>query len=185
MAFFGITALGAPNTFQSNLCNALGINVFSDEEFEDAFIKMDKDGSGAITPDEVEDLLHATYGFPPLEQEVDMFMEKFDLNQDGKVTLEEFKKALVVIREEMNAKAKQATEYTSHNKMKDARFKHTRMNNNVTAKYKLPMTSAQTNGFFVEDKQQQEIAKQTCYPVKKCPETKYADEMVRTGFLFS
>ena len=72
-------------------------------------MKMDKDGSGAITPDEVEDLLHVTYGFPPLEQEVDMFMEKFDLNQDGKVTIEEFKKALVVMREEMNAKAKKAT----------------------------------------------------------------------------
>ena len=67
MAFFGITALGSPNTFQSNLVSALGISVFSDEEFEDAFRKMDKDNSGGITPDEVEDLLHTTYGFPPLE----------------------------------------------------------------------------------------------------------------------
>ena len=57
MAFFGITALGSPNTFQSNLVSALGINVFSDEEFEKAFKKVDRDGSGAITPDEVEDLL--------------------------------------------------------------------------------------------------------------------------------
>ena len=80
MAFFGITALGSPNTFQSNLVSALGIAVFSDEEFEAAFHKMDKDGSGAITPDEVEDLLTQTYGFPPLENEVEMFMEKFDLN---------------------------------------------------------------------------------------------------------
>ena len=45
MAFFGITALGSPNTFQSNLVSALGIAVFSDEEFEAAFMKMDKDGS--------------------------------------------------------------------------------------------------------------------------------------------
>ena len=69
--------------------------------------------------------------------------------------------------------------------MKDDRFKHARMNKDVTDKYKLPMTAAQTNGFYVKDKQQQEIAKQTCYPVRKCPETKYADEMVRTGFLFN
>ena len=149
MAFFGITALGSPNTFQSNLVSALGLNVYSDEEFEDAFIKMDKDGSGCITPDEVEDLLHATYGFPPLENEVEMFMEKFDLNNDGKVTLDEFKKALVTIREEMKEKSKNATEYTSAQKMKDERFKHKRVNNNVNDKYKLPMTSAQTNGFFV------------------------------------
>jgi hypothetical protein len=35
---------------------------------------MDKDGSQTITSDEVEDLLHETYGFPPLEEEVEMFM---------------------------------------------------------------------------------------------------------------
>ena len=184
MAFFGITALGSPNTFQSNLVNALGLNQFSDEEFEQAFIKMDKDGSGTITPDEVEDLLTATYGFPPLESEVEMFMEQFDLNQDGKVTHEEFMKALSEIREKMKQKGQAATEYTSHNKMKDERFKHKRMNNNITEKYKLPMTSAQSFGFYAGDKQQKEIAKQTSYPVKKCSETKYADEMVRTGFLF-
>ena len=154
MAFFGITALGSPNTFQSNLTSALGITVFSDEEFEAAFIKMDRDGSGTITPDEVEDLLHATYGFPPLENEVEMFMEKFDLNQDGKVTLEEFKSALTKMRAECEAKGKVAVQFTSHTKMKEERFKHKRMTNDVTDKYKLPMTSAQTNGFFVKDKQQ-------------------------------
>ena len=154
MAFFGITALGSPNTFQSNLVSALGINVFSDEEFEEAFIKMDKDGSGTITPDEVEDLLTATYGFPPLENEVEMFMEKFDLNQDGKVTLEEFKKVLTVMRAENNEKSKLATQYTSAQKMKDERFKHKRAVNDVTDKYKLPMTSSQQHGFYGKDKQQ-------------------------------
>ena len=115
---------------------------------------MDKDGSGTITPDEVEDLLHTTYGFPPLENEVEMFMEKFDLNQDGKVTLEEFKSVLTTMRAELAEKSKLATQYTSHQKMKDERFKHKRMNNDVTDKYKLPMTSAQTNGFYTKDKQQ-------------------------------
>jgi len=114
---------------------------------------MDKDGSGTITPDEVEDLLTATYGFPPLESEVEMFMEQFDLNQDGKVTHEEFMKALSEIREKMKQKGQAATEYTSHNKMKDERFKHKRMNNNITEKYKLPMTSAQSFGFYAGDKQ--------------------------------
>ena len=78
--FFGITQLGAPNPLAAGLVSALGLSVFSDEEFEAAFLKMDRDGSGAITPDEVEDLLYATYGFPPLEDEVAMFMAEFDLN---------------------------------------------------------------------------------------------------------
>ena len=70
MSFFGITALGPPNPLQSGLVNALGINVFEEEEFEAAFQKVDKDKSGFISPDEVEDLLFQTYGFPPLEDEV-------------------------------------------------------------------------------------------------------------------
>ena len=111
--FFGITQLGAPNPLQAGLVSALGLNVFSDEEFCAAFKKMDKDGSGTITPDEVEDLLYCTYGFPPLEDEVAMFMSEFDLNQDGKVTYEEFSFTLSRMREKMNDKAGKAKEYTS------------------------------------------------------------------------
>lgn len=68
--------------------------------------------------------------------------------------------------------------------MREDRFKHKRMNGDVTGKYKLPLTSNQKHGFYVNDKQQQEIAKGERHPVRKCPETKYADEMARTGSLF-
>ncbi len=94
MAFFGITALGPPNIFKSSLINALGITVYTDEEFTAAFQKVDKDGSGYITSNEVEQLLYETYGYPALEDEVKMFMEDFDANHDGKVSFEEFTAAL-------------------------------------------------------------------------------------------
>lgn len=80
MAFFGITSLGPPNVFQSSLVNALGsilifyhvigLNSFTEEEFKISFDKVDRDRSGYITANEVEDLLFETYGFPPLEEEV-------------------------------------------------------------------------------------------------------------------
>ena len=151
MAFFGITALGPPNGFQSNLINALGINVFSDEEFEATFLRVDRDGSGAITPDEVEDLLTETYGFPPLEDEVKMFMDEFDLNQDGKVTLDEFKSALTRMRQKMNEKAQSGREYTSNLQMRNDRVKHRRLKGEVQDKFKLPMTSNQKLGFYLGD----------------------------------
>ncbi len=44
--------------------------MFSEEEFKASFEKVDRDGSGFITADEVENLLFETYGFPPLEEEV-------------------------------------------------------------------------------------------------------------------
>lgn len=151
MAFFGVTALGPPNTFQANLCNALGINVFSDAEFEAVFHRVDKDKSGTITPDEVEELLTETYGFPPLEEEVKMFMEEFDLNNDGRVTMDEFKSALTRMRNKTAEKAAAGREYSSAQQMREDRVKHRRMNGEVQGKYKLPMTSNQRTGFYHAD----------------------------------
>lgn len=37
MAFFGLTALGPQNSFQRGLKDSLLVDVFSDQEFEDAF----------------------------------------------------------------------------------------------------------------------------------------------------
>ena len=72
--------------------------MYTDEEFEAAFEKVDRDGSGFITPNEVEELLYETYGYPALEEEIQMFMEDFDSNHDGKVSREEFKAALTRMR---------------------------------------------------------------------------------------
>ena len=91
MSFFGVTALGPPNIFRSSLINALGINVYTDEEFEEAFKRVDKDKSGYISSNEVEELLFETYGYPALEEEVKLFMDEFDTNHDGKVSFDEFK----------------------------------------------------------------------------------------------
>ncbi len=49
MAFFGITALGPPNIFKSSLVNALGINVYTDDEFEAAFKRVDRENTGSLT----------------------------------------------------------------------------------------------------------------------------------------
>ncbi len=185
MTYFGITALGPPNNFQSGLVSALGVNVFSVEEFAAAFKRMDKDRSGFIEAAEIEDLLHETYGFPPLEEEVSLFMTQFDQNKDGKVSLEEFTSVLEKMKVELNKKAGNAKEYQSWEQMRADRFKHTRMTKDLQDKYKLPMTSSQTIGFFSRDEQQKEISKMVSFPIHQCPETKYADEMIRTGFLFA
>jgi Ca2+-binding EF-hand superfamily protein len=147
MSFFGITALGPPNQFKSALVSALGINVFSEEEFKASFKRVDKDQSGYITADEVENFLFETYGFPPLEDEVSMFMKEFDTNQDGKVSWDEFSAALGRIKERVNQKATGAKEYKSFNKLRDDRYKHKRMDGEIQDKYKQPITFNQSIGF--------------------------------------
>ena len=53
MAFFGLTSLGPPSAFQAAAIDYLDITLFTEAEFESAFKRVDKDGSGAITPNEV------------------------------------------------------------------------------------------------------------------------------------
>ena len=102
-----------------------------DEEFEEAFKRVDKDNSGFITSNEVEELLYETFGYPALEDEIKMFMDEFDANNDGKVSLEEFKAALTRMRDSLGAKKDVGKEYKSYEKMRGDRFKHIRMDNNL------------------------------------------------------
>jgi hypothetical protein len=47
------------------------------------------------------------------------------------------------------------------------------------------MTSNQSVGFLARDPKQKEITKMDMYPKGACNETKFADEMIRTGIHFS
>ena len=183
MSFFGITALGPPNIFKSSMVNALGLNVYTDEEFICAFQKVDKEASGFVTTAEIEELLYETYGYPALEEEVKMFVEHIETNCDGgKVSLDQFKTCLTQLREQLKGKDNAAKEYSSYNKMSDDRFKHIRMGRNLEQKYKVPLTFNQSIGFQLDDPQKMELVKMDRHPIVLCQETKYADEMIKTGF---
>lgn len=69
--------------------------------------------------------------------------------------------------------------------MKADRYKHTRMRADPQEKYKIPMTFNQSVGFYNSDKLSRDIAKQPQYPNRKCAETKYAEEMIKTGIHFA
>ena len=99
-----------PNNISTIL---IGINVYTDEEFEEAFKRVDKDSSGFITSNEVEELLYETFGYPALEDEIKLFMDEFDANNDGKVSLEEFKAALTRMRTQLDTKKDCGKEYKS------------------------------------------------------------------------
>ena len=167
MTFFGVTQMGVQNSFKSSLVNALGFSVFSIEEYKAAFQKLDKDGSGFITPDEAEDLLFETYGFPPMEEEVELFMKEFDTNEDGKVSWEEFVSSMERIKEKVNKKADEGKEYTSQEEFLLDRTKHKRMRGELQDKYKAPMTFNQSVGFNVNDEKAKEIMKMDTYPNRK------------------
>ena len=112
-------------------------------------------------------------------------MEEFDTNRDGRVTWDEFAAAMERLKEKVNNKAAGAKEYQSFTKMKEDRFKHKRMGNELQDKYKIPMTYNQSVGFRHNDEVSMDITKQPKKPIRKCPETKYAEAMIKTGIHFT
>ena len=109
-------------------------------------------------------------------------MDEFDANRDGKVSQDEFKAALTRMREGLSTKNNVGCEYTSYNKMFSDRFKHSRMAKSTEDKYKVPLTFNQSIGFKVEDARNKALVKMERFPIVLCDETKYADEMIKTGF---
>ena len=123
-----------------------------------------------------------TYGYPALEEEIQLFMDDFDANSDGKVSFEEFSACLSRMRAQLGLKDKAGCEYQSFNKMDADRFKHIRNNREIEEKYKVPVTFNQSIGFKVMDPRNKDIVATDRHPITLCEETKYADEMIKTGF---
>jgi hypothetical protein len=86
-------------------------------------------------------------------------MEEFDTNHDGRVSWTEFQEAMLRLKDKVNNKAAGAKEYKSFNKMKEDRFKHKRMENELQDKYKVPLTFNQSVGFRVNDQISVDICK--------------------------
>ena len=86
------------------------------------------------------------------------------------------------MRAALDSKKDAGKEYTSYEKMRANRYKHVRMDNNLEDKYKVPLTFNQSIGFKVEDPRNKDLIKCERHPINKCPETKYAEEMIKTGF---
>ena len=61
-------------------------------------------------------------------------------------------------------------------------YKRIRMNRELESKYKVPLTFNQSIRFKVTNPGHQELLKMDRHLIAKCPETKYADEMIRTEF---
>lgn len=61
---------------------------------QEAFVRVDKDGSGTIELDELQYLLNLA-GVYPTAAEMDVLYKRFDLDRDGAVSLAEFLEVMV------------------------------------------------------------------------------------------
>ena len=110
------------------------------------------------------------------------FMDEFDANKDNRVSFSEFSSALMRIKEKLDAKASKSKELHSFEKYRDSLVKHKRLDFEPTDKYKAAFTSSQVHGFKLKDDRELAYCTQPKHPKNSCHETRYAEEMIRTGF---
>jgi len=78
-----------------DLMNIQGSATF--DEYKVAFDKLDKDGSGFIEVDEIDQLLTEVYDEETPAVEIEAFLQFFDVNNDGKISWEEFERGLGIV----------------------------------------------------------------------------------------
>mmetsp|Transcript_21622 Transcript_21622/g.34905 ORF Transcript_21622/g.34905 Transcript_21622/m.34905 type:complete len:158 (+) Transcript_21622:56-529(+) len=147
---------------------------------------VDKDGNGYINTDEVRYMLTTLYGMrEPPEEDVKRFMKRFDANKDGKISFEEFQKAIPEVQKEVKEELKKnsAASTNSHSSLHRLRRKHVRLNAGPTKKFGTPMTTSQEIGWqqrSTAEKNKNDPQK----PKNSCEETVFASDMIKSGIYY-
>merc|ERR1711865_594195 len=166
--------------------NSLDINIFSNEEFREAFSTADKDKSGFIEKIELPKLLEILMKGPcPEKKIVDDFFGFFDGNNDGRISYNEFTDGVEELKKkakEDNENNKEAGSYTSWEKLQGDRNKHKKNAENTCTTHSIAMSTSEEIG---REPQNNAVTVGCGTKTKQsCEETRYADELVKSGVYF-
>eukprot|EP00640_Fibrocapsa_japonica_P002208 CAMPEP_0113938826 /NCGR_PEP_ID=MMETSP1339-20121228/5242_1 /TAXON_ID=94617 /ORGANISM="Fibrocapsa japonica" /LENGTH=344 /DNA_ID=CAMNT_0000942115 /DNA_START=43 /DNA_END=1077 /DNA_ORIENTATION=+ /assembly_acc=CAM_ASM_000762 len=93
----------ATSTFRSSFrdftTEVLNLSKYTEEEYREAFERIDTDGSNFINIREMKHLLTSVYGPDVPDFVLEKFMKFFDKNRDGRVSWEEFSSSLSTLHE--------------------------------------------------------------------------------------
>lgn len=170
-----VTLLGPQSPWTSNLLSAIGVTHFTNEEFKEKFDKLANPETQSIEKEKVHALLKQVYGFQPMPEESGLFVTALELDSGGVLGWDEMESGLDHIRGLMEEVAKNATEHDSFQDWKDDMIKHRRLRKGPQDRFKAPMTEAQSIGWHEEGVHNERV------PKLSCAETRYADEMIKSG----
>ena len=125
------------------MCRHHEISAVSKNDMFAAF-RMIAGGNGAITPDQVKDVLYEAMGALPHEgPELDEFLQAFQ--GMGKISADDFEDIL----DEYNTRhaTRPAKQYISVGKLRDDRIKHRRCEGASHEKMHAPITTSQEYGW--------------------------------------
>ena len=175
--FFGLTQLGVQEPLRSNLRDNVDLNWFDDEEFSAAFKSVA--GTGTVDQAGLDRVLEEVFRGPAPAKEGAQFSAILE-SEGGSLSYDALMAALPALKAESAAGVAVGREFTSSEELRTNLKKHTRMARDPKQKFAVPLTAAQEVGWSDDIKDLNAIRR----PKMSCPETQYADIMVKSGVYF-
>ncbi|KAJ1437632.1 hypothetical protein B484DRAFT_477360 [Ochromonadaceae sp. CCMP2298] len=161
MAFFGLTALGPQNTFETLSTNFRYIQVFDEDDFKEAWIKAIGKDIHHCNSSRLADITRALFQGPVPLNEQGPIQEAFEngiCEVPDTISLDSFMKTMIGLRTEaeedvkrMEGKPKPTCEFNSSSELSKALKKNAAMKKEVQTKLTAPLTATQEYGWQKQD----------------------------------
>ena len=131
----------------------------------------------------MKELLTKIMGFAPLNEELEIFYDFSGKKLDDELSYEELIDIVNKIRIFLNDRADKAKNYKSFGKYYLDHYHHRTAASDPNTVFRSPPTKGMNYGFYEFDNTDNKKVNNVYRPLKKCPETKYAEELVKSKYV--
>ena len=128
----------------------------------------------------MKELLTKIMGFSPLNEELEIFYDFSQKKLNEELSYEELINTGNKIRTFLNERADKAKNYKSFEKYYFDHYHHRTAASDPNTVFRSPPTKGMNYGFYEFDNSDNKKVNNVYRPLKKCPETKYAEELVKS-----
>ena len=131
----------------------------------------------------MKQLLTLIMGFPPLNEELEIFYNFSGKNLEEEISFNELMNTLNNIRKFLNERASKAKNYKSFEKYYFDHYHHRTKASDPNIVFRSPATKGMNYGFYEFYDSENKKVNNVYRPLVKCPETKYAEELVKSKYV--
>lgn len=152
MAFFGLTALGPQNSFEEAAAHHRNLQIFEDQDFEDAWYKINGKDATFCDKSKIGVILRVLFHGPVPRNDIVPIEEGFASRDNGMdtITFNDYLKTMYALRKDAeeaghayDGKQKPETEFISSSTFRESLKKNAAMKIELNDKYTMPITAMQ------------------------------------------
>mmetsp|Transcript_30785 Transcript_30785/g.52068 ORF Transcript_30785/g.52068 Transcript_30785/m.52068 type:complete len:186 (-) Transcript_30785:172-729(-) len=185
MAFFGLTALGPQNTFETLSTDFRYIQVFDEDDFAEAWEKALGKGAVHCLKHQIPEITKVLFQGPVPLNEEGPISDAFESVVSDTITLDTFLKIMIRLRTEaeeearkMEGKPKPTCEFNSSSELTLSLKKNAAMKRELQTKLTAPLTATQEYGWAKQDLQGP-VAGRGGSDI-----TRFASELIKNGIYY-